>query len=532
MAIVKNLAFGDEGRAKLIEGITDFARAVKSTLGPRGKTVLMESHNHTQGITITKDGKTVADGIVFLDPIKNLAATLLREASSKTAIQAGDGTTTSVVLTEALVLQAQALIKPHMNQTNVLRHLKIAGEEVLKRLDEMAIAITGDNLKDIATISANGDEELGSLIADAYGKVGIKGVVMAEKSRTSHTYSDVANGVRIEKGWASKYFVTNVAKQECVLINPYILVCDKEIEKMQDIEHLVIPALTEKRSFLVIGRVSEAVLEAMNYNVAKGILQFCVIGMPDISFKGAETLDDIALMTGARYFSEGSGDNMELLQVSDLGTASKVVVGLNHSVIFTNEHIEPEQQSRIEGRIAEIELKIAEETIDSEVMRLKERLANINNGVGIVYVGSSSDIETKERYDRCEDSCRSVACAIEGGILIGGGTALLTIANSMQYGTDEESRVAWHILKFALEAPFKQIVLNGGFELTKTDMEFIGHNGDGFNAATGEIVDLIKAGVVDPALVTKHALQNALSIASTIASTDCIITNERANDRN
>lgn len=528
MQIVKNLSFGEDARTKLIEGINDMARAVKSTLGPRGKTVLMESHNHTSGLTITKDGKTVADGIVFIDPIKNLAATLLREASSKTALQAGDGTTSSVVLTEALVVKSQSLIKPHMNQTNVLRHLKQCGDEVLKRIDEMSIPITSENLVSVATISANGDTELGSLISDAYNSVGMRGVVMPEKSKTGHTYKDVANGMRIERGWTSKYFVTNVGKQECVLMKPYILVCDKEIDKMSSIEHLVVPALTEKRPFLIIGKVSESVLEAMNYNVMKGILQFCHIGMPDIGFKGAETLEDIALMCGARYFSEGSGDNFELLTVQDLGTAPKVIVGLNHSVLFSNEFMDDDHKSKIEGRIQEIETKIAESTSVSETTRLKERLANLNNGVGIVYIGSASDIETKERFDRADDACRSVACAIEGGILPGGGIALLNISQSMTYGEDEEGRVAWHILKYALEAPFRQILSNGDFDAEKVlGYEGMKMKGYGFDVSKGVLVNMLEEGIIDPTLVTRNAFNNALSIAVTIASTDCIVTNER-----
>lgn len=527
MAIVKVLKYGDEARALLVSGINKLADAVCSTLGARGSTVLIESSLHTGGLTVTKDGVTVANSVELEDATENLAVNLVRQASQLTALQASDGTTTAIVLCRALVVRAGELMKSHMNRVLIMRHLRKICDEILERLVKQSVGITSDNLRSVAIISANGDEKLGGLIADAYGRVGLNGSVLVEKSKTSHCYADVSDGMRIERGWSSKYFVNNVGKGECVLVNPYILVCDKEITKMAHIEHLVVPALTSKRPFLVIGNVSEDVLEAMNYNVMKGVLQFCHIGMPDIGYKGAETLSDIALMCGARYFSEGSGSSFEMMSVDDLGSVPKVVVGMEHSILFGGE-LSDEHKMRIDGRVTEIEGMIAEATAPKEVIRLKERIANLRNGVGVVYIGAVSDIEYKELRDRADDCVGAVACAISDGIVSGGGIALLGIMKGMTYGEDEEGRVAWHIMKSALEAPFRQILTNGGFVLSAEDMEKMGVDGMGFDASKGEIVNLIANGIIDPVLVTKRALENAVSVATTLLSTNCVITNARA----
>lgn len=523
MNIVKELAFGEEARLKLISGIDKISNAVKSTLGARGHTVLIESPAHTHGITITKDGVTVANSIILEDPTENLAVNLVRSASQKTAVQASDGTTTAIVLTQAIVHEAQGRIKPTMNQTEIIRHLRIAGKEVLKRLDAQSIPISSENIKDVAIISANGDIEIGTLIADAYQQVGKKGTVTVEKSKTKHTHSDVISGMRIERGWTSKYFLTNPTKQECVLINPYIFVCDKKIEKMQSIERLVLPAIKEKRPFLIIGEVSEDLLEEMNFNTMQGIVSFCQINPPDVGYKGSEMLEDIAIATGAKYFSEGSGDNFELIQPMDLGRADKVIVGLTHTIIVPGENIGEEVKERTLGRVEELEQKIKEEGSIHELPYLKERLGNMTGGVGVIFAGGVSDIEAKELRDRIDDSVGAVACAIEGGIVSGGGIALLDISNEMKYGDTEEGRVAWHILKSALQAPYKQILTNGGFANQPLDMGI----GIGFDVSKGVSCNMIQSGIIDPCKVTKTAFENALSVAATLLSTDCIITNVR-----
>ena len=523
MPIVKDLAFDDEARLKLIAGIDKLADAVKSTLGARGKTVLIESEQHTHGITITKDGITVANSINLEDPIENMAVNLVRQASAKTATQAGDGTTTSVVLTQAIVKSAQERIKPSMNQTEIIRHLRIAGGEVIKHLESKAIPITKGNLKDVATISANGDAIIGEMIADAYNQVGGKGTVTVERSKTNYTYSDVVSGMRIERGWTSKYFITNPSKQECVLVNPYILVCDKKIEHMASIEKLVVPAYKERRPFLIIGDVSEAVLETMNHNIKAGTIQFAHINPPDIGYKGSEMLEDIAIATGARYFAEGSGDNFELMQPMDLGRAEKVIIGQTHTSIIIGESMDEDIKIRTQGRIDELEDKIKDAEAPSDVAYLKERLSNMSGGVGVIFVGAISDIEAKELKDRVDDATSAVACAIEGGVVDGGGIALLEIAREMKYNAEsEEGRVAWHIIKDALKAPFSQILTNGGFD-TSVQLE----KGQGFDVAKGVICNMVESGIIDPCKVTRSSFENALSVASTLLGTNCVVTNVR-----
>lgn len=530
MAIVKNLAFGEDARSKLIEGIDKISNAVKSTLGARGKTVLIESENHIGGLVVTKDGITVAKSIFLNDPIENLAVALIRQASDLTSVQAGDGTTTSVVITQALVHEAQKLIKPHMNQTLVIRHLRTAADIVLDMVKEIAVPVDEKNLVDVATVSANGDEALGKMIADAYQRVNLKGSVLIEKSKTPYSYSEVTEGLRINRGWTSKYFLTDAVKQECVLNNPLILVTDKKIENLMTIKHLIEPCMEDGRGvrpFLIIGEVSEQVMEAMNYNIAKGIIQFAHILSPSMGYKGSEMLEDIAIATGGRYFSEGSGDNMELMTAVDLGTAKKVVIGYSHTIIFPNddEYI----KSKVDSRIEELEQRISEETDANEKDYLKQRRSNLSGGVAIAYIGAVSGIEYGELRDRADDCTSAVSAAIDGGIVSGGGVALLSIAKKMNYGHDEESRVAWHILKNALEAPINQILENGGFKLDEIDKGIVGVNGMGFDVAKGEVVDMIKSGIVDPCKVVCRCVDNAVSVASTILSTNAIITNVRAN---
>jgi chaperonin GroEL len=531
MAIVKDLAFGDEARQKLISGINKISDAVKSTLGARGNTVLLESEHHIGGLTITKDGITVARAITLEDPIENLAVELVRQAADRTAVHAADGTTTSIVLTQALVLKADELIKPHMNKMAVIRHLRLAAEQVINRIKDMAIPITDENLRNVAVISANGDVSLGEMIADAYQQTGLKGTILIDKSKTPYSYSEITNGMRLNRGWTSKYFVTDAAKQETVMLNPYILVCDQKINSLQDIEPLLALAISQRRPFLIIGDVSENTLESMNLSMVKRAAHLCHV-QSGMGWKGAEIQEDIAIMTGAHYWAKGASDNLELINADALGSAEKVIIGLDHTVIIPHE--DEEIELRKEGRITELEQRIKESTDVNETNYLKERLSNLQGAIGKVYIGAVSDIEYKELKDRADDCVAATAAAISDGIVPGGGVALLSISKFMPYGEDEESRVAWHILRHALQAPFYQILTNGGLQLSDQDERAVGsnRNGVGVDAVTGELVNMVDAGIIDPAKITITALSNAVSVATTLLSTNCVITNVRANDRN
>lgn len=528
MPIVKNLAFGDEARKSLINGVNKIADAVKSTLGARGNTVLIESENHTHGVTITKDGITVAKSITLLDPMENLAVELVRQAADRTAVHAADGTTSAIVLTQGIVLSATELIKPHMNKIAIIRHIRAAAEKVIDRLTDMAIPITDENLRNVCIISANGDVELGGLIADAYKEVGLKGTVLIDKSKSQHSYTEITDGMRLNVGWTSKYFVTDPVKQECVMENPYIFVCDAKVRSLQDIMHLVEFAASKRRPFLLIGNAEDNLIDAMNKTMQSRARPIDVAHIASkMGYYGAESQEDVALVTGASYWSSSMGDEFGVVSEDMLGSAQKVIIGRDSTIIIS--HDDEDIISRRAAVIENIEKQIAECTVTDEINYLKERISNLQGAVGKVYIGAVSDIECKELKDRADDCVGSASAAISNGIVPGGGVALLSIANSMQYGTDEEGRVAWHILKKAMEAPFYQILENGGLKLTETDKSLVGKNDMGINAVTGECVNMVEAGIIDPAKITITALKNAVSVATTLLSTNAVVTNVRVN---
>jgi len=524
MPIVKNLAFGDDARKSLINGVNKIANAVKSTLGARGNTVLIESENHTQGVVITKDGITVAKSITLLDPIENLAVELVRQAADRTAVHAGDGTTSAIVLTQGIVLSATELIKPHMNKIAIIRHIRNASEKIIERISEMAIPITDANLHNVCVISANGDVELGGLISDAYKNVGLGGTVLIDKSKSQHSYSEVTDGMRLNVGWTSKYFVTDVVKQECVMLNPLIFVCDAKIRSLQDIMHLVEYSASMRRPFLVIGQSEDNLIDAMNKTMQSRArpLDIAHIGSK-MGYYGAESQEDIAVITGASYWSASMGDEFGVVSEDMLGSASKVIIGRDSTIIIPHEN--EDIASRKEAVIKSIEQRISECTQVDELNYLKERLSNLQGAVAKVYIGAVSEIEYKELRDRADDCVGSASAAISNGIVPGGGVALLSISNEMTYGEDEEGRVAWHILKKAIQAPFYQILENGGLELTENDKSFVGKDGFGINAVSGECVNMVDAGIIDPAKITITALENAVSVATTLLSTNAVVTN-------
>jgi chaperonin GroEL len=526
MAIVKQVHFGEQAKSSLLKGINTIADAVKSTLGARGNTVLIESENHVGGLTITKDGVTVANSINLMNPTENLAVIMMKQAADKTAVTAGDGTTTSIVLTQGIVLESEAKLKPHMNKTEVMRHIRKAAKEVEKKLDESSTAVTGDMLKYVATISANNDEEIGSIISEAYNSVGSSGIVTVENSIGDKTYSTTIKGMKIDRGWASKYFVNSQKTQECILDNPYILVADLEINMVSSIEHLLVHAMNEKRPILIIGEVSEQVLNALNANIQRGVIKICTIIPPNFGYRKGEEMADIAAYVGGKYISEGTGDNLELVRTMDLGTAKRVVVGLKNTVIMLNEDAVGED---IEDRILYLESEKEEKESASEKAYIESRIANLKGGVAVITVGANSDIELKEKRDRVDDAVCATKAAIEGGILAGGGIALYDISKEMSYGDNEDGRVAWAILREAMQYPFRQILINAGKDVKKTEEEMVLRDlGFGYDVKDERFGDMLSFGIIDPTKVTKSALENAVSVATTILSTNCIITNVRA----
>lgn len=523
----KQLTFEEEGREKLISGIEKLARAVKSTLGPSGNTVLIESQNHTSGMTVTKDGVTVAKSIDLLDPVENLAVRIMKQAADRTATNAGDGTTTAIVLTEAIVLSVLSQMREKTEQISmveVTRELDRVCDSIIGQLDGMSKKVTKSRLLDVATISANNDRTLGKLIADTYTKAGLKnGVVTVDRSQTTETWAEVIDGIRVDRGYSSQMFINDHKRDECVLEDVLVLVADMEISNILSIETILREVIQTQKKLLIIAPCAKNVVNTLAANVVKNGLKLCVIDPPSFGFRQHELMNDIALSLDATYFSEKTGDDLSIVQMSDLGRASRVVAGKTSSILM---RYPDSDSSAIDGRIAELRVQYDETENASEKAFVLERIASLSGGIGLIHVGGTTDMEQKERYDRVDDAVCAVRSALADGIVSGGGVALAGIATNMEDGT-----IAKNAMVEALLTPMRQIMLNAGLP-AKTFYENRSRAliGEGMNVKTGEIGNMMKMGVIDPTKVTKEAVKNAVSVASTILSTNAIVTLARTYD--
>jgi|TARA_R110002126_G_scaffold68454_5_gene173378 chaperonin GroEL len=527
----KDLSFGDKGRNKLISGITQIANAVKSTLGPRGNTVLIESAYVTGGLTVTKDGVTVAKAVDLVDPVENLAVRMMKQAADNTASSAGDGTTTAIVLTEALVKQGDLLMDDTTNRAEVLKEVVSETELVIEKLRKASKKITNKRLLDVAVISANNDKAIGKVIADTYKEVGKNGIVTVEKSESSKTYSESTNGVKIERGWTSPLFINNQKKDECVLDNVEILVSDAEISNVLAIENILKPIINEQKKLLIIAPMTVNVVNTLAANVVKNGLQICVIGPPQFGYKQHELMQDIAVSVGAKYFSEKTGDDLSLITYEDLGHADKCIIGKESSILIKSNNDGVDVSERVSQLWNAHE--IATNKSDKEF--ILSRIASLSGGIGVIYVGGQTDIEQKELFDRVDDAVCAVRSAMLEGILPGGGVALYDIVESWKkLDSDKLSKskkIADAILYNSLYSPLTQILENAGSTITEhyqpNKADGVGY--DVKNEMYGEMIDM---GIIDPMKVTKNALQNAVSVAVTILSTNAIITMARTYESN
>jgi chaperonin GroEL len=512
----KHLVFGDEGRASLINGITQISSAVKSTLGPMGNTVLIESPNHTHGITVTKDGVTVAKAVDLIDPVENLAVRMTREAADRTATLAGDGTTTAIVLTEALVRAGLKHIKG--DTTSVLRDLTEETKLIVGRLRQSSSPADGDKLEHVAAISSNNDPKLGSIIASVYKEVGKDGIVTVENSDSSETYFETTHGLKVDRGYLSPLFINNHKKDECVLEDVHILVSDAEITSILQIENVLKPIIAERKKLLLIAPCSTNVVNTLAANVLKNSLKLCAIQPPQFGYKQHELMGDIAVSVGATYFSEKTGDDLSLISSSDLGHAAKVIVGRDSTVI-----VKGADAPDISERVSHLwdAHKIASKKADKDFVL--SRIASLTGGIGVIYVGGNTDLEQKELYDRVDDAVCAVRSALLDGILPGGGLSLYD--EHKRYL--KKNRIADAILADALKAPLYQILENAGLDADEIYHSKMG-KGNGYDVKGGDYGDMIEMGIIDPMRVTKTALENAVSVAVTILSTNAIITMARA----
>jgi chaperonin GroEL len=478
--IVKDLNFGDQAKKKVIAGVSKLAQAVKSTLGASGKCVIYEDARGKP--VITKDGVTVAESVVLFDPVENIGATLIKEAARNTVYEAGDGTTTATVIAEALIKEVD-----RQGKDASIREIKEGINSALVKINEYleknSIQIEDSMLESVSTISCNNDIDLGKVIAEAYTKVGKDGVVLMETSETENTYVELVDGVQMDVGLTSPHFTTDTEKQLAILEDPLVLIVGSEIPNIRKIQKILEFAIKNKKPLLIVAPVDQQVKAALLMNKVKGNIKVNVIDLPGFGPTKLDTIEDLALLTGAKVINEELGDDLDLIDIDCLGKAEK------------NGFIKKKQE---------------------------DRLAMLTGSVGIVRVGANSKVELKEKKDRAEDAIYATKAALKEGIVPGGGVALLNASQKIS-----AKAVGEKILIEAIKAPYNVILENAGITCNLKMKE-----GEGMDVVTGDFVNMIESGIIDPVLVTKSALKNAVSVVNTIISADCVISNIRMNESN
>ena len=509
--IVKNLAFGEEAKNNVFKGIEKLTKAVSSTLGASGKCVLLE--NELGRPVITKDGVTVANSITLRDPIENMGATLLKEAARQTVKEAGDGTTTATVLAHSILLEAYAA--SNSGSREMKEGIESATKKVIAYLEKLAVPVEGDMVNHVATISSNNDKELGNVIAEAFKQVGKNGVVTMEVSNDSETSYEVINGAAIDKPLKNFHFITDESKKEAVLENPLVLLVENKIENIRKIQSVLEYVIKNNEPLLIIGEADEQVVSALAMNKMKGNIKVNIIDTPDFGIYRKEKLQDIALLTGATVVNEDLGDDLDMIEVEMLGKCLKSITNDQETIIQVGD-----TSIKVQEVIDSIQDDIKKETLPGKLNRLEKRLGLLSCKVAVIKVGASSEVELKEKQDRVEDAMCATKAAIKEGIVPGGGIALLNASTYIKPSNDNEK-----VLLEAIKAPYLTILKNAGLEVV-----YPKGKGKGINVVTGKDVNMIKSGIIDPLLVTKSALKNAASVATTILSTDCVINNLRVED--
>ena len=509
-AIVKNLNFGLDAKDQVFAGITKLTQAVSSTLGASGKCVMLE--DETGQPIITKDGVTVADSITLLDPVENMGATLLKQAARKTVSEAGDGTTTATVLAHSILEEAYKVMTKE-NSRDLKFGINQATEKVVDYLNSIVTKIEDDMIDQVATISTNNDPVLGKIIADAFRSVDETGVVMLEVSDLPETKFETIDGVQYDRGLKNIHFVTNQETKTSELEKPLVLIIESEVDNVRKIQSVLEYAIKNNRSLLIIADVDQQVLSALAMNKLKGNIKVNLIDAPIYGVNKKETLEDLAMLTGATVINEDLGDDIDLIGPEHLGEIKKSI----SSEVETILHI-GESSAEVKKLIKEIKLKLKTAKHPGVIINHEKRLARLSGKVAVVKVGANSEVELKEKRDRVEDAICATKAAIKEGIVPGGGIALLNAAQKVLVTSEGEQ-----VLLDAIKAPFKTILANAGIENYKIPTV----EGEGLNVVTGDMVNMIKSGIIDPLLVTKSALRNAASVATTILSTDCVINNLR-----
>jgi chaperonin GroEL len=519
--MAKQIVYSEHSRQAILRGVNQLADAVKVTLGPKGRNVILEKK--FGGPNITKDGVTVAKEIELKDPIENMGAQMVREVASKTSEVAGDGTTTATILAQSIFRQGVKAVAAGVNPMALKRGIDKAVEVAVEEVRRLSKPVTGDMIAQVGMISANGDLTIGNIIADAMKKVGKDGVITVEESKTMVTELATVDGMRFDRGYLSPYFVTDAERMECVLEDAYILIHEKKVGNMKDLLPVLEQIARAGKPLLVISEDVEGdALAALVVNKLRGTLNACAVKAPGFGDRRKAMLEDIGILTGGKTIMEETGMKLDGVHLEDLGRAKRITVDKDNTTIIDGAG----EPKNIQGRIKQLRAQVEETTADYDREKLQERLAKLAGGVAIIRVGAATETEMKEKKARVEDAMHATRAAVEEGIVPGGGVALLRAAVALEkLKLTGDEKVGVNILKRACEEPLRQIVQNSGMEGAVVVEKVRSHQETnyGFNAATEQYEDLVKAGVIDPTKVTRTALQNAASIASLMLTTEALI---------
>ncbi len=518
--MAKEIKFSDDARNKLFTGVEKLADAVKVTMGPRGRNVLLQKSFGAP--TITKDGVSVAKEIELADTIENMGAQLVKEVANNTAEEAGDGTTTATVLAYSIFKEGLRNVTAGANPIELKRGMDKASEAILTELKAISKPVVDQKeIEQVATISANSDTAIGSMIAQAMEKVGKDGVITVEEAKGISDELEVVEGMQFDRGYLSPYFVTNTEKMTTELENPFILLYDKKISNLKDMLPILESVNQAGRPLLIIAEdVDGEALTTLVVNRLRGSLNIAAVKAPGFGDRRKAMLEDIAILTGASVVSEELGMSLETAKFEVLGTASKVVIDKDNTVIVDGAG----DSARVKDRVGQIRGEISNTTSDYDKEKLQERLAKLSGGVAVIKVGAATETEMKEKKDRVDDALSATRAAVEEGIVIGGGAALIAAAAKVNLDLTADEKIGSEIILRAIKAPLKQIAINAGFDagVVANEVEKSAEN-VGFNAANGEYVDMFEAGIVDPAKVERVAMQNAVSVASLLLTTEATV---------
>jgi chaperonin GroEL len=521
----KQILFDEAARRKVLNGVSILARAVKVTLGPKGRNVMIDKKFGAP--KVTKDGVTVAKEIELDDPYENMGAQMVREVASKTADKAGDGTTTATVLGEAIYREGLRFVAAGANPIFVKRGVDKAAEAIVKELASISKKIkTREEIKQVATVSANWDDSVGNIIAEAMDKVGKDGTITVEEAKTIETTLDVVEGMQFDKGYLSPYFATNAETLEAVLEDAYILLYEKKISSMKDLLPVLQEVAKTGKPLLIISEEVEGeALATLVVNRLRGTINVCAVKAPGFGDRRKAMMEDIAVLTGGRFITEDLGIKLESLKVADLGRAKRIVVDKENTTVIQGAG----KSADIQGCVKLIRRQIEETTSDYDKEKLQERLAKLAGGVAVIHVGAATETELKEKKDRVDDALHATRAAVEEGIVPGGGVALLRTVKAIDAlikSLEGDEKIGAQIVRRAIEEPLRTLCFNAGVEGSLIVQEvMLNHKGNnGYNVATGEYQDLVSAGVVDPTKVTRTAITNAASVAGLLLTTECLIT--------